>query len=572
MRLRPSVLLLGLGLALASFSPAPPGPTSDRPTGEPVAADPTRLAAEEVALQTAARADDAGAALDFFRKRTPSEDQRRHLQALVRQLSDDSFEARQKASAELTASGPVAAGPLRAAARSPDAEVARRAQASLVQVRREQAAPVVLSGVKLVIRRRPPDTIAVMLDYLPFAEDEGVAEEIRVSLAALTTRDGKPDPALLQALESVESDRRAEAGVILARANLDDTRTAVRRLLTDEDVSVRRRVGRALVEAKDKDAIPVLIELFADLAGDDRWDIEDLLERVAWESAPALPRGDSAAVRRQRRDAWRAWWKAHGKNVDFAHLVAPPQKNGRMLLLTADLLTSDGGVAELNGDGRSRRNIEGLQGPIAVQWVSADAVLLAEYAGKRVAERTFAGKVIWEKDLPANPVAVQRLPNGHTFVACRNRLLDFDKDGKEVANVQRPVRDVLGARRHPDGSTVLITHDGFCRWLDASGKETQSFPVPGPHVMGTGIDVTPNKRVLVPCFGQAQVREYDAVGHLLWEAAVPGPVSAERLPDGHTLVGCTTPSRVIELDRVGQVVGQHQLDRALVQATRRRTE
>ena len=34
MRLRPSVLLLGLGLALASFSPAPPGSTSDRPTVE----------------------------------------------------------------------------------------------------------------------------------------------------------------------------------------------------------------------------------------------------------------------------------------------------------------------------------------------------------------------------------------------------------------------------------------------------------------------------------------------------------------------------------------------------------
>ena len=57
------------------------------------------------------------------------------------------------------------------------------------------------------------------------------------------------------------------------------------------------------------------------------------------------------------------------------------------------------------------------------------------------------------------------------------------------------------------------------------------------------------RRVLVPCFGQDSVREYDADGRLLWEAALPGPVSAERLPDGHTLVGCTPP-RVVERERV----------------------
>jgi HEAT repeat protein len=570
MRLRPSALLLGLGLALASFSPDPTG----LPTGRPdpaVAADPARLAAEEQALQTAARADDATAALDYFRKRTPSEAQRRDLRALVTQLADDSFEVRKKASAELTASGPVAAALLRAAARSPDQEVARRARDCLAQVRREQAAPVVLSGVKLVARRRPADTVPVLLDYLPFAEDEGVAEEVRASLAALTAQDGKPEPALLGALESAEAGRRAEAGVILARANLADTRPAVRRLLNDEDAAVRLRVGRALVKTKDRDAIPVLIELFGDLTGDDRWELEELLERIAGADAPALPRDDNGATRRRRLAAWRAWWQVHGDKVTFAGLAPAPRPATRTLLLTADPFTWDGEVAELGADGKARRHITGLQGPIAAQAVSADGVLVAEYVGKRVSERTFADKVLWEKELPSNPVAVQRLPNGHTFVACRNCLLEFDRDGKEVAKVRRPVRDVLGARRHPDGSTVLLTHDGRCRWLDAGGKETHSFPVPGPHVMGTGIDVTRNRRVLVPCFGQDRVAEYDADGRLLWETAVPGPVSAERLPDGHTLVGCTPP-RVIELDRVGQVVWQYQPDRALVQATRRGKE
>ena len=84
-----------------------------------------------------------------------------------------------------------------------------------------------------------------------------------------------------------------------------------------------------------------------------------------------------------------------------------------------------------------------------------------------------------------------------------------------------------------------------------------------------GIDVLPNKRVLVPCFGEDRVTEYDAAGRVLWEAAVPGPASAERLPDGHTLVGCTAPSQVVELDRTGRVVWQHESERAILQATRR---
>ena len=63
--------------------------------------------------------------------------------------------------------------------------------------------------------------------------------------------------------------------------------------------------------------------------------------------------------------------------------------------------------------------------------------------------------------------------------------------------------------------------------------------------------------------------EYDAFGNVLWEAAVPGPASAERLPNGHTLVGCTTPPLVVDLDRAGEVTWSYQPKQALIQATRR---
>lgn len=571
MRLRPSALLFGLGLALASFSPGPPGGSAGRPPvpdPDAVPADPARLAAEEQALQAAARADDAAAALDFFRKHTPAEAQRQRLRTLVRDLADDSFEVRQKASAELAAAGPVAAALLRAAARNPDPEVARRARACRAPARPART-ELLLSAVRLAVRRRPPGTDAVLLAYLPFAEDEGVAEEVRTSLAALAARDGKPDPSLLQTLDSAGPEERAAAGVVLARANLDGTRPALRRLLQDEDASVRLQVARALVGAKEKDAIPVLIERLIDLAGEDRWAVEDLLERVAGEGAPAVPRDDADATRRQRRDAWRAWWEAHGDTVDLTRLPEPPRPLGRTLLVQTDLLALDGQVLEVGADGKPLWRVEGLREPIAAEVLPGNRVLIAEYGGKRVGERSFKGEILWEKELPGNPVAVQRLPNGNTFVACRNRLLEIDRDGKEVFNAGRPVRDVLGARKHADGSTVLITHDGLGRWLDAAGKEVRSFPVPGPHVMGVGIDLLPNKRVLVPRFGQDRVTEYDAAGNVLWEVAVAGPASARRLPNGHTLVGSTAPPLVVELDRLGQVVWQYRPEHALIQAARR---
>jgi hypothetical protein len=234
-----------------------------------------------------------------------------------------------------------------------------------------------------------------------------------------------------------------------------------------------------------------------------------------------------------------------------------------------DLHTLDGHVGEVGADLKPLWWVGGLNEPVAAAVVPGDRVLIAEYADRRVSERTFQGKTLWHRELPANPVAVQRLPDGGTFVACRNRLLELAPDGKEVRNLKRPVRDVLAARKHRDGSVVLLADDGSCRWLDADGREVRRFPVPGPHVMAAGIDLLPNKRLLVPRFGQDRVTEYDEAGAVLWEAAVAAPTSAQRLPDGHTLVASTTASRVVELDRLGRVVWQSPVNRPPIQATRR---
>src|SRR5262249_14930862 len=84
--------------------------------------------------------------------------------------------------------------------------------------------------------------------------------------AAVAVRDGEPEPLLVQALTDPFPVRRAAAADALARAGAPGTRPAVRRLLRDPDTLVRLRVALALVEARDRVAVPVLIDLLEPLS------------------------------------------------------------------------------------------------------------------------------------------------------------------------------------------------------------------------------------------------------------------------------------------------------------------
>src|SRR5690242_9411051 len=70
------------------------------------AADATRtdpLAADEQRLQEARVGTDGPALLEFFRKRTATDARLFDIDGLIRRLGDDSYEVRQKASADLAA-------------------------------------------------------------------------------------------------------------------------------------------------------------------------------------------------------------------------------------------------------------------------------------------------------------------------------------------------------------------------------------------------------------------------------------------------------------------------------------
>src|SRR5205807_2140333 len=141
--------------------------------------------ADEILLRDACLGTDGPALLAFFRKRTPSQDDQRHLQGLLRQLGSTAYPVRSHASKALIAAGPPALPLLRQALRNPDREVARRAELCIAEIERSPGSASPAAAARLLARRQPPEAVAVLLRYLPHADDETVADEVLAALVVL---------------------------------------------------------------------------------------------------------------------------------------------------------------------------------------------------------------------------------------------------------------------------------------------------------------------------------------------------------------------------------------------------
>src|SRR5262249_53364588 len=180
---------------------------------------------------------------------------------------------------------------------------------------------------------------------------------------------------------------------------------------------------RVLALAKERDAVPVLIDLLAVLPPTRAWQAEDVLSRLAEGlRAPAVPLGGDEAGRRKCRDAWAAWWGEHGPKIDLAKLSEAP----RLLGHTTVVLLDAGKVIELGPKDETRWQIDNLVFPLDVQVLPGDRVLVAEYHASRVTERNHKGEVLWQKEVNG-PLVAQRLANGNTFVATDGQLIEVDK-------------------------------------------------------------------------------------------------------------------------------------------------
>jgi hypothetical protein len=506
---------------------------------------------------------DGASLLTFFKKRTLSEETRARIAAAVAQLGADQFKAREKATNDLVDVGPPARALLVATLKVADnPEVRRRARWALERIGSPSSeAELLLAAARVLVHRKPAGSAEVLLNFLPNVEEEEVAEEIAQGVSGVAMgKDGKPDPAVLLALSDRLAIKRYAAAHALARVGGGLHRAAVRKLLKDADAGVRRRVALSLLMARDKEAVPALIALL-DAGGNDAAAAEEALMAVAGDRSPATPLGDGPGAREKYRKDWEAWWKESAEKIDLAKVDLTTPGRGYTLLAVLGANVNNGKVQELDAAGKVRWTIPNLRYPIHASMARRDRVLVCEYYGNRVTERDLKGNVIWEYTVAGQVLSAKRLPNGNTFVASRNLLLELNKSGKVVKTLTRGF-DILAAERYKDGTTLLITTNQRCVKLDPAGRETSSFNVGFvTGVIGFKACFLPKGGVIVPDYSQNRVREYDASGKVVRDfTAGARPIAVSRAANGNWLVINRLGRGYVELDKSGKQVNTHATD------------
>src|SRR5262249_47194338 len=190
-----------------------------------------------------------------LRKRTLTPEGQARIEALINDLGDDVFAVREKAGRELVGYGTLAVPFLRDAVKSQDLERRRRADACLRLIAGNDANALPGVTPRLLALRKPAGAAEALLAYFPYA-DEAMAVEVQTALTTLAQRDGKPDPALVQALDDKTPARRAAAAAALAGGGGPEARPMVRRILRDAKPSVRPRAALALALGRGQGATP----------------------------------------------------------------------------------------------------------------------------------------------------------------------------------------------------------------------------------------------------------------------------------------------------------------------------
>jgi hypothetical protein len=507
---------------------------------------------DEALLQKANVRSDRDSLLEFLRRRSLTEARRQELEKYIQDLGSRRFSQRQRATQALIAQGAPALPFLRRALRHPDVEVVRRASQCIEKISRGPGPDLVAAAVRLVGRCRPARSAETLLLYLPYADNEAVAEEVLCSLVLVSRRDGKLDPALTAALGDRVPARRGAAAYVLGRTGDADQRAQVRKLLADADPQVRFQAAYGLAAGKDRQAVPVLIALVKDGPDALAWQAEDLLSRIAGDRAPPLTLGGGdKAARRKAAAAWEAWWRQQGPRIDWDQIELG-QPGGAVV---AELESNT--VWEAGPGGKPRWEVDELQSPYDVEVLTNGRLLVAEYTGQRVTERGRDGKVHWEKPIDS-PVACRRGPGGATFIATTRGVVEVNPQGKEVHAFTLPQGDqpLYGACRVWGSDTAYIGCAGGLFRVDFGPRQAaKRLPVEGQV---TDVQALPNGHLLVTTavFKVGKVLEVDAAGKTVWEAKVPRATSATRLANGNTLVTSMVNRRLVQVDAAGKVVWQ----------------
>jgi HEAT repeats len=320
--LLPLLLMCGLVLVSRAAPPdkpvadkAPPDkPATDKPPADKPPVGPTISAEDEKLLKERKIATDGPVLLEYFKKRSLDAKNLEGAGDLIKQLGDDDYFVREKATDDLRKRGASIVPMLRRATNDPDEEVKDRAQ-TLILALEGKTNPTLSQAVLRALRVKAPDgAVQVLFDYLPTADNEITEDEVFNTLAVLGVKDGKVDKILEDALKDKNPTRRSAAGLVLGRSGTADQKKAAQALLTDADTTVRFRAAQGLLAGHDRAAVPVLCTLVGEGPMNVATHAEELLQCLAGTQPPRTPPfSDDAAMRKRSRQIWEEWWKTNSK-------------------------------------------------------------------------------------------------------------------------------------------------------------------------------------------------------------------------------------------------------------------
>jgi hypothetical protein len=567
--------------AAASITSAQIQPLPATPTGRPLltstatAQDPKAAAmTDEEALKAAGLTpDDGKKLLEYLKLRTLSESEQGKIAEIIKRFGADSFAERTKATEEVEFFGPAAVGPLKAAERDADPEVAYRAKLALKKVSKVPHSTVAAAAVRAILKLKPDGAAAALVGFLPLADNEQVADAIREALVGLAVKDGKAEPALVAAMSDPSVARRTVAYVALLTGGpaeelvrVKDAYPLVKEALTREkDVEAKfTGVWTLLLTARDKDFVPELIGMIPQLSRGRIWQVEDYLLQLAGSHPKGgrfLKNPDSLTT---ARDAWLAWWKEKGGTLNLEKTAYVPRTHGITDVIEMDqsgLRSSGSRAASLGPDLKERWQITNLNSPHDLLVTPDDHVLVVESMINSVTDRSKAGVILKRIIVTVQPVNIFRTPDGGYVVVCRNQVVQLDKDTAQVASYTRSTSDIVAGLRLPGGDVIVLTTTAKgdtpnCIRLDSKLKDLKKPLTLGPITASQWMDAVGENRILV-CETD-RVAEYDLqTGKQTWSHECEGPTSCQRLPNGNTLIASLNANRLFEVDPSGEAVWEY---------------
>jgi hypothetical protein len=265
--------------------------------------------------------------------------------------------------------------------------------------------------------------------------------------------------------------------------------------------------------------------------------------------------GADKESRTKAMTAWQKWFKENGSGLDLTKVdLAGGGSSGQMIVVEQwnRAKGNRGRVLEMDASGKVRWEIDNLDYPWDAQVLRNGNILVIEQQN-RVTERDRKNKIVWDKHF-SSPFVLERLPNGHTWLGCRNNLMVVDKDGKTVFNHTYNINTILGAKRFRDGSMAFVAYSGEYVRLDRNGKQVKTFTIPISHYGLSGADILPGDRIIVSASSNGKVMEFGPDGKEAWSASIVNPTPPTRLANGHTLVASNGMMTLHEIDRKGKVV------------------